>query len=209
MRTVRLCWYFACAVWAGNSVQAQVLAAPTRAEDTAESDPTQHWELDYETGILWRFTGSATPLTYEILPQILSVKTPPIFLVPWLGGDLVMRSRFSCLAEPIVRGPEHHYYGLTGSGILEWWDRARTRSLFFSSGGGVGELDARGYDIAGAQGQEFNLTWFIYGGARFRLSNRITGSAGLYFQHLSNGHLDKVDPGLNALGPLLGADWHF
>ena len=137
------------------------------------------------------------------------MQTPAIFRWRWAGGDLVMRQRFSFLAEPIVQGPEHHYFGLTGSGILEWWDHARTRSLFFSSGGGVGELDAHGYEIAGAQGQEFNLTWFIYGGARLRFTDRLNASAGLYFQHLSNGHLDKVDPGLNALGPMLSAGWQF
>jgi hypothetical protein len=73
----------------------------------------------------------------------------------------------------------------------------------------VGELDAHGYEIAGAQGQEFNLTWFIYGGARLRFTDRLNASVGLYFQHLSNGHLNKVDPGLNALGPMLSAGWHF
>lgn len=190
------------------SLLAAIASLPLRTQ-AAPADPASHWELDYETGVLWRITGSATPLDYVIMPQILSLKTPAILSRRFGGGDLVLRSRFSFLAEPIVQGPEHHYFGLTGSGILEWWDLRRTRSLFFSSGGGVGELDSHGYQIAGAQGQEFNLTWFMYGGARFRYSDRLSGSIGLYFQHLSNGHLDKVDPGLNALGPMLSAGWHF
>jgi lipid A 3-O-deacylase len=209
MRPVRFVLILVCAFAGWTRAQAQAEATSVRSDRPADFDPTTRWELDYETGILWRFTGSATPLDYVIMPQILSVKTPAIFQVRWAGGDLVMRQRFSFLAEPIVKGPEHHYFGLTGSGILEWWDHARTRSLFFSSGGGVGELDAHGYEIAGAQGQEFNLTWFIYGGARLRFTDRLSASVGLYFQHLSNGHLNKVDPGLNALGPMLSAGWHF
>jgi len=192
-----------------GSLHAQSAATVTPEPQTGTLDPVMHWEIDYETAILWRITGSATPLDYVLVPQILSLKTPEIFERRVGGGDLVLRSRFSFLAEPIIQGPEHHYFGLTGSGILEWWDPQRTRSLFFSSGGGFGELDSHGYQIAGAQGQEFNLTWFMYGGARFRFSERLSGAIGFYFQHLSNGHLNKVDPGLNALGPILSLGWHF
>jgi lipid A 3-O-deacylase len=186
-----------------------VFAFAACGAEAVSADPLRGWELDYETGILWRFTGSATPLDYVVLPQILSLKSPAIFTLPLAGGDLALRSRYSFLAEPIVQGPEHHYFGLTGSGILEWWDRLRRRELFISSGGGFGELDSHGYEIAGAQGQEFNLTWFIYGGARWQCSARGSLAIGVYFQHLSNGHLDKVDPGLNALGPMLSAGWRF
>jgi len=206
MRIVRFVLFLAGGLAAGMPLRAQTQVT---APPPATLDPTQHWELDYETGLLWRFTGSATPLTYTILPQILSVKSPAIFDWSCAGGDLVLRNRFSLLIEPILTGPEHHYYGVTGSGSLEWWDHARTWSLFFAAGGGVGELDAHGYQVAGAQGQEFNLTWFMYGGARVRLSKGFSLSGGLYFQHLSNGHLDKVDPGLNAVGPMLSAGWHF
>lgn len=159
--------------------------------------------------MLWRFTGSATPLDYVIEPTLLSLVDPPILHFKLCGGDLVLRSRYSLIWEPIIKGPEHHYYGATASGLLEWWNPRRTQCIFFTSGGGFGWLDAVGQQVAGAQGQEFNFTWLAYGGARWRIGRQWTASMGLYFQHLSNGHFNKVDPGINALGPMLNAGWRF
>jgi len=173
-------------------------------------DPVQHWELDYESGILWRFTGSATPLSYTVLPQLLTVKSPLVGTVrPFFGGDLVIRNRFSLLMEPIIVGPEHHFVGGSASGILEWWDRQRTRCLFFSSGGGIGWLDSKGHQVKGGQGEDFNLNWFAYGGARIALKKGLSASAGVYFQHISNRYMNPVNPGLNAVGPMLSLGWHF
>jgi len=179
------------------------------AAPASEVDPTQVWRVDFESGVLWHFAGSASPLDYVFLPQILSLIGPANFHRPFLGGEIFLRSRYSVILDPIVQAPEHHYFAASASGLLEWWDLARTRCLFFTSGGGCGWLDAKGYEIAGGQGQEFNFNWLIYGGARFRVAPRWTASLGLYFQHVSNGHLDKLDPGVNALGPMLNASWRF
>jgi lipid A 3-O-deacylase len=173
-------------------------------------DPTRHWEVDYESGVLWRFRGDATPQTYTFLPQMLTFKSPFVgTMVPFLGGDLVVRNRLSLLGEPISAGPEHHFAGATASGILEWWDRRRTRSLFFASGGGVGWLDAKGHEIKGAQGEDFNLTWLVYTGARLIFKNHMSVSGGVYFQHVSNRYMNRINPGVNAAGPMLSVGWHF
>ena len=166
--------------------------------------------MDYESGIIWRFTGSATPLSYTVLPQLLTIKSPLVGTIrPFFGGDLVIRNRFSLLGEPIIVGPEHHFMGGSASGIIEWWDKRRTRSLFFSSGGGIGWLDSKGHEIKGAQGEDFNLNWFAYAGARIFLRSRLSASAGVYFQHISNRYMNPVNPGLNAVGPMLSVGWHF
>jgi lipid A 3-O-deacylase len=193
---------------------ALALAPAARAEAVAPSepvyDPVQHWEVDYETGILWRVTGSATPLSYTVLPQILTVKSPLVGTIrPFFGGDFVIRNRFSLLVEPISQGPEHHFIGTSASGIMEWWDKARTRSLFFAAGGGIGWLDAQGHRVAGGQGEDFNLNWLAYTGARFMTRRRISASFGAYFQHVSNRNMNRVNPGLNAVGPMLSIGWHF
>lgn len=184
-------------------------ALSVRADPLPPTDPVQQWHLDAETGMLWKFTGSATPLEYIFQPTFLTLVGRENFSWSFGGGDLVLRPRFALLIEPIVRGPEHHYFGGAASPLLEWWRHDRTACLFFTSGGGLGWLDARGYQIAGAQGQEFNLNWFIYGGGRVRLGERTAAGVGLYFQHVSNGHLDKVDPGVNALGPIASFRWRF
>jgi lipid A 3-O-deacylase len=183
--------------------------ATAAAMDSPSSDPTQQWQLDFESGILWHFTGSASPLDYVFLPQVLSLVAPADFERRVLGGELVLRSRCSLLLEPILQSPEHHYYGASAAGLLEWWDDRRTRCLFFTGGGGFGWLDAKGYEVPGGQGQEFNFNWLIYTGGRIRVSERCNASAGIYYQHVSNGHLDKLDPGVNAIGPMLNIRWRF
>ncbi len=196
-------------VWMLMLVGLLAIPAARAAGPVVADDPLDRWELDFETGILWKVGGGATPLNYVVLPQLLTLKTPAVMHRTFAGGDLVMRSRFSLLIEPITVGPESHYIGAAASGILEWWDHARTRSLFFSSGGGLGGMDSKGHEIAGAQGQDLNFNWFIYGGARFRGSERWNASVGVYFQHISNTGLDEVNPGLNAIGPMLSVGWRF
>jgi hypothetical protein len=180
-----------------------------RAAEPVSGDPLDRWELDFETGILWKFGDNATPLNYVVLPQLLTLKTPAVMHRVFGGGDLVLRSRFSLLIEPITVGPESHYMGAAASGILEWWDHARTRSLFFSSGGGLGGMDSKGHETAGAQGQDLNFNWFIYTGVRLRGDERWSASVGVYYQHISNTGLDEVNPGLNAIGPMLSVGWWF
>jgi lipid A 3-O-deacylase len=190
------------------------LASHARGDEGAAPavpyDPVQHWEIDYESGILWRFSGDATPLSYTVMPQMLTVKSPLVGTIrPFFGGDLVIRNRFSLLGEPITAGPEHHFFGGAASGIMEWWDKARTRSLFFAAGGGIGWLDSKGHQVKGGQGEDFNLNWLAYTGVRLLTRRRMSASAGIYFQHISNRNMNPVNPGLNAVGPMLSVGWHF
>ncbi len=200
-RLVSLCFALSCA---------SIALADGNPTLVAAYDPTQHWEVDYESGILWKFTGSATPLSYTIEPQMLTVKSPLVGDARSVaGGELVMRNRFSLLVEPISMGPEHHFIGVTASGDMEWWDRTRTFSIFFAAGGGVGWLDSKGHQIKGAQGEDFNLTWLAYPGVRYIFKNRMSASAGVYFQHVSNRNMNRINPGLNAIGPILSIGWHY
>jgi lipid A 3-O-deacylase len=197
-------------IWVAVAASTPFARADTVQALAAPYDPTQHWEMDYESGVLWRFSGDATPLTYTFLPQMITFKSPFVGKMrPFLGGDLVLRNRFSLLGEPISDGPEHHFLGGTGSGILEWWDKARSRCLFFAAGGGIGWLDAKGHEIRGAQGEDFNLTWLAYTGVRLMTRGRLSVSAGAYFQHVSNRYMNRINPGVNAVGPMLSVGWHF
>jgi hypothetical protein len=183
--------------------------APAATDTPPRYDPAAHWEFDFESGLLWRAGHNASPLNYIMEPQLFTLKSPAVLQWKLGGGDLVLRSRYSLVLEPISKGPENHFFGATGSGILEWWDAARTRALFFSSGGGVGLLDSKGYEVKGAQGQDFNLTWLLYLGGRVRVKAGLSASLGLYFQHVSNGGMNRVNPGVDAVGPMLSLGWHF
>jgi len=199
-------------LWLLVSLSAAAFAGEARRPPPFErvpGDPVDRFELDFETGVLWRVGHNGTPLNYVVLPQLLTLKTPRVAHRRIGGRDLVLRSRFSLLVEPIVKGPETHYAGFSAAGILEWWNLERTSAFFFSSGGGFGGMDSRGYDVVGGQGQDFNFNWFLYPGVRFRRSDHFSASIGLYYQHVSNRDMDKINPGLDALGPLLSFGWHF
>ena len=171
-------------------------------------EPLQYeWEVT--TAVLWKIGGGATKLPYVFMPQIISFRIPSINERPWAGGVLVFRSRFSVLLEPIVRGPENYFLGVAAAGELEWRNPADRLSLFFASGGGFGVMDSKGHQVAGGQGQDFNLNWLIHGGLRYRTEAGWQWTAGLYFQHISNHGMNKINPGVNALGPTLGLSRRF
>lgn len=172
-----------------------------------DAKPAGRYEWDVTTGVLWNVGGGATPLSYVIVPQIISCKLPPISERPWAGGTIVLRSRISLLVEPIIRGPERSFLGAAAAGELEW--RGERFTAFFASGGGFGWMDSKGYEIAGGQGQDFNLNWLIHSGVRYRTRTNWVGSLGLYFQHISNRGMDRINPGLNSLGPTIGISRRF
>lgn len=172
-------------------------------------DPLDHWESAFETGALWSFGSNASPLDYTILPQLLTFKSPHVFKGEVLGGTLALRNRLTIAAEPIVEGPESYFFGLTGSGLLEWWNPARSFSLFFAAGGGVGWMDSKGHEVEGAQGQDFNYTWHLYSGVRVMPAEQLSVSLGLMFQHISNRGEDEINPGIDSLGPMISVGWHF
>lgn len=179
------------------------------ADVSGEDDPVKRWEFAIESGALWRVGGGGSQLDYLILPQILTWKTPAVIRWHAYGRDWVMRSRFSALLEPIVSGPESFFVGGTASGLIECWNVSRTQACFFSSGGGIGLMDSKGYEVVGGQGQDFNFNWFLYTGSRFECRNGLSVSVGAYFQHVSNTGLDKVNPGINSLGPMVNVSWRF
>lgn len=167
------------------------------------------WAIDYTTSVLWGVGGGATPLTYTLAPQIMSVLCPPSSQRSFAGGTLIMRARLSLLLEPIINGPETRFIGTAAAGDLEWRNAAGNFALFFAAGGGFGWMNSRGYEVQGAQGQNFNLNWLLHAGLRIRTRSNWRWSTGLYFQHISNRGLDKVNPGLNALGPSFGLSRKF
>lgn len=183
--------------------------ASAHADDPVAPDPALGWALHFDSGVLWSVGSRSSPLDYTILPQILTLQTGPIMQRKLGNGDLVVRNRFSLLVEPIVQGPETHYIGLAAAPSIEWWNAPRTFAAFFAIGGGFGWMDSQGYAVPGGQGQDFNFNWFIHSGVRLRVAERMTASLGVYFQHISNGGMDEVNPGVDALGPMIGVGWHF
>jgi hypothetical protein len=121
------------------------------------------------------------------------------------GSRLVVRHRLTVLGAVVQGGPESHYIAFSGSPSLEWWNHAGTCTLFTGAGGGFGGIDSRG--IKGGQGQDFTLNWFARGGIECTATRNFRLSAAVMFQHLSNGGQTKPNPGIDALGFMLGCTW--
>jgi lipid A 3-O-deacylase len=176
----------------------------------AETAPPRPWEtraLNVETGLLWNI-GTGTPLAYRFVPTQLSWRSKEMFGRAFADGSrLLVRHRLTLIGTWIQQGPESHYVGFSGSPSVEWWDRTGTWSLFTGAGGGFGLLDSRG--VRGGQGQDFTLNWFIRGGVEIVAAKDRSFSAGIMYQHLSNGGQTTPNPGIDALGFTFGYSWRF
>ena len=171
-------------------------------------DPASQWAVDVETGALWRATGN-TSADYLVLPQMISLRTPAHWRLELGDGELTVRARFTLLGEAVAEGPESAYFGFSASPSLEYWLDRRTPQtcLYASAGGGFGVVDST--DVAGGQGQDFTLNWFATMGVRHYFQPTVALNVGVMFQHWSNGGATNPNPGLDALGPVMGVTWHF
>lgn len=176
-------------------------AAPLEA-----GHPADRWTVDFESAALWRVTNEPD-ISYLVLPQMLSLRTPQHGRIAIGENDLTLRSRFSLLVEPIARGPESCYLGLSAGPSLEYWCAGRKACWYAGAGGGFGLIDSTG--VPGGQGQDFTLNWYGTGGLRYYCTDNLAISGGIFFQHLSNGGATDPNVGLNGLGPVLGMTWHF
>ncbi len=184
-----------------------VLGLTTLADEPARARPWATDALDLESGVLWEI-GAGTPISYRLVPTQLSWRSKEFLGHAFADGSrLMVRHRLTLIGTWVQHGPETHYVGFSGSPSIEWWDKTGTWSLFTGAGGGFGLIDSRG--IRGGQGQDFTLNWFIRGGVEVVTAKDRRFSAGIMYQHLSNGGQTTPNPGIDALGFTLGYGWSF
>jgi len=175
-----------------------------------EPPPPRAWErsaLTLESGVLWEI-GTGTKIPYRLVPTQLSWRSARAFGWDFSDGStLLVRHRIALIGTWVQHGPESHYVGFSGSPSVEWWDKTATWSLFTGSGGGFGWIDSRG--VKGGQGEDFTLNWFIRGGIEHVVAKNTRISAGIMYQHMSNGGRTKPNPGIDALGFTLGYSWGY
>ncbi|HEY8993497.1 MAG TPA: acyloxyacyl hydrolase [Lacunisphaera sp.] len=175
-----------------------------------ESAPVLPWEtsaVNVESGMLWE-VGTGTTISYRLVPTQLSWRSKQFLGHVFADGSrLVVRHRLTLIGTWVQNGPESHYFGFSGSPSVEWWNRAGNWSLFTGAGGGFGLIDSRG--VRWGQGQDFTLNWFMRGGFEHVTAKGARLSAGIMYQHMSNGGQTKPNPGIDALGFTLGYGWAF
>ncbi len=172
------------------------------------ADPPKPWEissLNLESGVLWEI-GTGTPFPYRLIETQFSWKSAAIFTRVFDDGSrIILRHRFALLGAIMQQGPESHYIAVSASPSIEWWNAAGTWSLYGGAGGGFGGLDSQG--IKGGEGQDFTLNWLMRGGIEHVISKNQRISAGIMYQHMSNGGQTKPNPGIDALGFMMGYTW--
>lgn len=175
----------------------------------AAPDQARPWEstaLSLESGLLWQ-VGSSTPLSYRLVPTQLSWRSREFLSRPLGRARLVLRHRLTLLVTAFQQGPESHYLALNASPSIELWSPAGRWCGFGGAGGGLGWLDSQG--VRGGQGQDFTFNWFARGGVEHLATKNFRWSAGVMFQHLSNGGQTKPNPGIDAVGFTFGGSWAF
>ena len=188
-----------------GAVLVSALSVATLAAAPVTARPWESSALNVESGLLWE-VGSGTPVAYRLVPTQLSWRSAEAFGHAFPdGARIVIRHRLTLIDTIIQHGPESHYVGIAGSPSLEWWDKTGKWSLFTGSGGGFGVIDSR--SVKGGQGQDLTLNWFIRGGLEHVTAKGIRLSAGIMYQHMSNGGMTKPNPGIDALGFTVGYGW--
>ena len=159
-------------------------------------------EAAYLVGII------GNPNSYDIAAQFFTARWRwgTIERDSWLQGYNQVYVLF--LAEPITRGPENLYYGIS-VGLRYNFAKPGARFVPYVSGGiGLGWLDSHA-SVFGAQGQDFTFNILTAVGVSYRVNDHWKFTAGILYQHLSNAGQTDPNPSLNLLGPQIGATYSF
>jgi len=173
----------------------------------ASAHPSSYWGV--EAGPLFRVGNYGTPLDYTMISLSVSYFGAPHFVRSGDYGHFSVRPRFNLLAQSIVKGPENYFIGVVAGPLLEWQPTNDPWRITAGAGGGIGFLDSKGQTVSGAQGQDLNFVWYLSAGLVYDFNPNWSVSAELYFQHLSNLGMNKVNPGLDVLGPRIGLSYRF
>jgi hypothetical protein len=169
-------------------------------------EPPQ-WEFAAETAYLLSFIGN--PNNYEIGAEFLTAR------LRWgvnRNDASIFRGYnqvyFLTMAEPILRGPENHYFGVS-AGFRHVFVRPGWRLQPYASGGvGLGWIDSTD-EFRGGQGQDFTFNILTAVGVNYLVNDHWKLNLGALYQHLSNGGQTDPNPSLNLIGPQLGATFSF
>lgn len=211
MRILRLLvWLVLCALaCAGRHAIAgenESRPAPAAIASATDFEPP-HLEFATESAYLLGFIGN--PNSYEIGAQFFTGR------LRWgvnRNDASIFRGYnqvyFLAMAEPIFRGPETHYFGIS-TGFRHVFVRPGWRLQPYASGGiGLGWIDSHA-DVFGAQGQDFTFNILTQVGVDYLVNDHWKFNIGALYQHLSNGGQTDPNPSLNLIGPQIGVTYSF
>jgi lipid A 3-O-deacylase len=173
---------------------------------SSETVNAPNFEVATETAYMCGIIGN--PNSYEVAAQFFTARWRwgVIERDSWLQGYNQVYAIF--MVEPIVRGPEDFYYGIS-LGFRYNFAKPGARFVPYVSGGvGLGWLDSHA-NIYGAQGQDFTFNILTATGVSYQVNDHLKLNAGILYQHFSNGGQTDPNPSVNLLGPQIGATCTF
>ena len=173
---------------------------------SADTVNAPNFEVATETAYMCGIIGN--PNSYEVAAQFFTARWRwgVVERDSWLQGYNQVYAVF--MVEPIVRGPEDFYYGIS-LGFRYNFAKPGARFVPYVSGGvGLGWLDSHA-SIYGAQGQDFTFNILTATGVSYQVNDHLKLNAGILYQHLSNGGQTDPNPSVNLLGPQIGATYTF
>ena len=173
------------------------------ASDTVDAP---NFEFSTQTAYLVGIIGN--PNSYEVAAQFFTARWRwgVIERDSWLQGYNQVYA--TLMAEPLVRGPENFYYGIS-LGFRYNFAKPGARLVPYVSGGvGLGWLDSHA-NIYGAQGQDFTFNILTATGFSYKMNDHWKLEAGVQYQHLSNGGQTDPNPSVNLLGPQVSSTYSF
>ena len=174
--------------------------------NSTEAVEAPSFEVSAETAYMVGIIGN--PNSYDVAAQFFTARWRwgTVQRDSWLQGYNQVYALF--MAEPIVRGPENFYYGIS-VGLRYNFAKPGARFVPYVSGGvGLGWIDSHA-NVFGAQGQDFTFNILTAVGVSYQVNNHWKLSAGILYQHLSNAAQTDPNPSLNLLGPQIGATYSF
>lgn len=199
-------WFFAfllAGCFLASTVCAGIDGGKTFAPDAF--DPPR-FEFAAESAYLLCFINN--PHAYEIGAEFITARMRwgVVQNDSWLRG--YQQVYVLAMAEPIFRGPENHYFGMS-FGLRYNFVRPNSRFVPYASGGvGCGWIDSNAR-IGGTQGQDYTFNILSAAGVSYRVNDRWKADVGILYQHLSNGGQTSPNPSLNLIGPQIGVTYTF
>ena len=173
---------------------------------SAEPIHAPSFELAAETAYMVGIIGN--PNSYDVAAQFLTARWRWGIIEndSWLQGYNQVYALL--MVEPIVRGPENFYYGIS-VGLRYNFAKPGARLIPYVSGGvGLGWIDSHA-DVFGAQGQDFTFNILTAVGISYQINDHWKATGGILYQHLSNAAQTDPNPSLNLLGPQMGFTYNF
>ena len=183
-------------------------AATDRISTHFSSDAVEAPNFEVATDTAYMLGIIGNPNSYEVAAQFFTARWRwgVIERDSWLQGYNQVYA--TLMVEPIVRGPEDFYYGIS-LGFRYNFAKPGARFVPYVSGGvGLGWLDSHA-NIYGAQGQDFTFNILTATGFAYKVNDHWKLNAGIQYQHLSNGGQTDPNPSVNLLGPQIGATYSF